>query len=329
MKNIIKSIGLCFGLGLALQACDDWSIPENEIIQNLEGTPKSEEYYEKLRTYKKTDHQLAFGWFGFWNGGTSTSARGSLRSVPDSVDLIAIWGTEHAFNLTQTKINDMRYVQEKFGTKVLFTIFAHEIPEPFDATPEGIKAYASAMCDTVYKYGYDGLDLDYEPGFGGSGPLVSGPGHMDNMEIFVRKLSEKLGPASGTGKLLVIDGVPYHLNEGLSALFNYGIVQAYSSTGDSDLQRRFNSAYDNGWKSEQYIFTENFESLWKTGGTTNYRDKEGNIMNSLQGMARFNPEQGKKAGCGTYHMEYEYAHNPEYKFLRQAIQIMNPANPNN
>lgn len=52
-------------------------------------------------------------------------------------------------------------------------------------------------------------------------------------------------------------------------------------------------------------------------------------MNSLQGMARFNPEQGRKGGCGTYHMEYEYAHNPEYKYLRQAIQIMNPANHNN
>ena len=63
--------------------------------------------------------------------------------------------------------------------------------------------------------------------------MVSGPGHMDNMEIFVRKLSEKLGPASGTGKLLTIDGVPFHLNEGLAQLFDYGIVQAYNSYGDS------------------------------------------------------------------------------------------------
>lgn len=326
MKKIIKSIVLCFGLGLLLQACDDWTIPENKVIQNLEGTPKSEEYYENLRAYKQTKHQIAFGWFGGWSGG-SISARSSLRSIPDSMDLVSIWG-DNQFNLSQKYIDDMRYVQEKYGTKVVFTIFAHEIPEPFDATPEGIKAYASAMCDSVYKYGYDGLDLDYEPGFGGTGPLVSGPGHMDNMEIFVRKLSERLGPASGTGKLLVIDGVPYHLNEGLSALFDYGIVQAYSSYGDSDLQNRFNNAYANGWKPEQYIFAENFEAHWKTGGTTNYRDKNGNVMNSLQGMARFNPEQGKKAGCGTYHMEYEYTHTPDYKYMRQAIQIMNPANPN-
>lgn len=52
MKNIIKSIGLCFGLGLALQACNDWTIPENNVIQDLDDQHlKSEEYYEKLRAY--------------------------------------------------------------------------------------------------------------------------------------------------------------------------------------------------------------------------------------------------------------------------------------
>lgn len=327
MKNILRTIGLMFGVVMLLQSCEDWTETEANVIQDLNGTPKSAEYYENLRAYKKSDHQVAFGWFGFWNGGTSTSARGALRSVPDSMDIVSIWGGTK-YNLSQTHIDDMRYVQEIKGTKVLFTIFAHEIPEPFDATKEGIEAYASALSDSVYKYGYDGLDLDYEPGFGGTGPLVSGSGHMDNMEIFVRKLSERLGPASGTDKYLVIDGVPYHLNPGLSQLFNYGIVQAYRCTSYSDLQSRFNSAYDNGWKPEQYIFTENFESGWKTGGVT-YRDEESRTMPSLFGMAYFQPTQGKKAGCGVYHMEYEYAHNPEYKFMRQAIQIMNPANPNN
>ena len=56
MKNILKTIGLVFGLGLFMQACDDWTMPEANIIQNLDGTPKSEEYYRKLRAYKKTDH---------------------------------------------------------------------------------------------------------------------------------------------------------------------------------------------------------------------------------------------------------------------------------
>lgn len=319
MNKFFKNILFSVLSTIAFSACDT----EIENIQIQRPIEHDEAYYENLRAYKNSKHQIAFGWFGHWTAMGSSPSK-YLTSIPDSVDVISIWGAWS--DLSPEQIKDMRYVQQVKGTKVMFTVFAHEIPEPFDATREGIEAYASSLCDSVYKYGYDGLDLDYEPGFGGSGPLVSGPGHMDNMEIFVRKLSERLGPASGTGKLLAIDGVPYHLNLGLAELFNYGIVQAYDSYGDSDLQNRFNNADNNGWKPEQYIFTENFEKWWSTGGTTNFRDKDGNIMNSLKGMARFNPTQGLKGGCGTYHMEYEYNHtDKEYKYLREAIQIMNPA----
>ncbi len=300
-------------------ACDK-DLQNIEIQKPYEYSP---EYYENLRAYKKSDHQLAFGWFGGWTASGSSRSK-YLTSVPDSVDIIAIWGAWS--DLSEDQIEDMRFVQEVKGTKVLFTIFAHEIPEPFDATDDGIKAYASALCDSVNKYGYDGLDLDYEPGFGGQGPLVSEPGYREKMELFVRSLSEKLGPASGSGKLLVIDGVPYHLNEGLSQLFDYGIVQAYYCHSYIDLQGRFDNAHNNGWRPEQYIFTEDFEKSWSTGGEIDYEDEEGNIMPSLLGMAHFHPTQGIKGGCGSYHMEYEYNHPDEvYKFLRQAIQIMNPA----
>ena len=319
MNKFFKNILFSVLSTIAFSACDT----EIENIQIQRPIEHDEAYYENLRAYKNSKHQIAFGWFGHWTAMGSSPSK-YLTSIPDSVDVISIWGAWS--DLSPEQIKDMRYVQQVKGTKVMFTVFAHEIPEPFDATREGIEAYASSLCDSVYKYGYDGLDLDYEPGFGGSGPLVSGPGHMDNMEIFVRKLSERLGPASGTGKLLAIDGVPYHLNLGLAELFNYGIVQAYDSYGDSDLQNRFNNADNNGWKPEQYIFTENFEKWWSTGGTTTFRDKDGNIMNSLKGLARFNPTQGLKGGCGTYHMEYEYNHtDKEYKYLREAIQIMNPA----
>lgn len=320
MKKLILSLIIMTSGVLLFVACEK----QNEIEALAVQVPpiKSEAYYESLRIYKKTEHQIAFGWFGNWTAsGAAMSTR--LTNVPDSVDIISIWGGWN--NITPVMKEDMEFVRNVKGTKVIFTIFAHDIPEAYQVNREGIEQYASDMCDSVSKYGYDGLDLDYEPGFGGSGPLVSGEGHMDNMEIFVRKLSEKLGPASGTGKLLTIDGVPYHLNLGLAELFDYGIVQAYNSFGDTDLQSRFNNAYANGWKPEQYIFTENFESLWQSGGNPNYMDARGNRMPSLIGMARFNPSQGTKAGVGTYHMEYEYLALPDYKYLRQAIQVMNPA----
>lgn len=316
-KSLTTPIYVLFLL-LFLGAC-------NTEIENIDiQKPKigSDKYYANLRAYKASEHQIAFGWFGGWRASGAAFSR-YLSSVPDSVDLISIWGDWA--NLSKEKIDDLRHVQQVKGTKVIFTIFAHGIPAPFTNTKESIEAYASSLCDTVYKYGYDGLDLDYEPGYGGEGPLVSGPGHMDNMEIFVRGLSKRLGPASKTGKILAIDGVPYHLNKGLAELFDYGIVQAYYCVSYSNLQYRFDNADRNGWKPSQYIFTEDFEKGWSTGGE-NYTDQEGNEMPSILGMARFQPTQGKKGGCGTYHMEYEYNHtDKEYKYLRAAIQIMNPA----
>ena len=60
--------------------------------------------------------------------------------------------------------------------------------------------------------------------------------------------------------------------------------------------------------------------------------EDGSEVPSLIGFAHWTPEyDGKKyvkGGVGAYHMEYEYnipgADSP-YPFMRQAIQIMNPA----
>lgn len=325
MKNIIKSIGLCFGLGLALQACDDWTIPENEVIQNLEGTPKSEEYYEKLRAYKKSDHQLAFGWFGGWNGGLgSTSMRGSLRSAPDSMDIISIWSKTY-YNLDEARKADIKYVQEKLGTKVTYTVFSHNManlfydaPDRFENIAENIPAAAKALADSIFKYGYDGIDFDHECTFGN---LFY---DKDNMTTLLREMRKNLGP----DKLILVDGNISLITEEGWSYANYAVSQAYGTSSPSTLESRYN-----GVKKyigpERLIVTENFESYWENGGVT-YTDEEGNKMPSLLGMATWKPKDGgRKGGVGAYHMEYEYKHDPEYKYMRQAIQIMNPANPNN
>lgn len=324
MKNIIKSVGLCLGLSVCFQACDDWTIPENEVIQNLEGTPKSEEYYENLRAYKKSDHQIAFGWFGFWNGGTGTSARGSLRSVPDSVDIISIWGDK--YNLSQAHIDDMRYVQEKYGTRVTFTLFSHNMSNlfkggecPFPNEPEYIPDAAKALADSIFKYGYDGIDFDHECS---SGDLFY---NKDNMTTLLREMRKNLGP----DKLIMVDGNFKLLTPEGFGYVNYVVGQCYDCANSTKLESRYNWMKEY-MRPDQLIVTENFEAYWETGGIT-YTDGEGNKMPSLLGMASWQPQDGKgrKGGCGAYHMEYEYAHNPEYKYLRQAIQIMNPANHNN
>lgn len=252
-----------------------------------------------------------------------------LQSAPDSMDIISIWSQWHS--LTPEQIADKEFVQKIKGTKVTFTIFSDKMPEPFlteigggEYTDEAIEAYAKAYCkDSMDKYSYDGIDIDYEPGYGASGPFV---GH-DN-ELFrklILAMSKYVGPKSGTGRLLMIDGVPYAVHADVADCFDYGIVQAYKSYGYTDLQSRFDEADKKGWKPEQYIFAENFESLWKNGGVS-HECRDGQWVNSLLGMARFNPTQGFGAGFGAYHMEYEYGNSAmPYKYMREAIQDVNPA----
>ena len=333
VTNIFHGIASLALAAAALTSCNT-SIEALDIIKPEE---KSEQYYADLRAYKqRTDHEVFFGWFGGWNT-KSPNMIGSLKSVPDSVDIISIWSGTY-------DREDIEYVQRVKGTRVTFTIFAHKIPAQFlegenhdQVTREAIERYAVSLVDTMKAYGYQGIDLDYEPGYqdpaGGpfTGPLVGPlnvyPNYRDNMEIFVKKLGEFIGPKSGTSNLLIIDGVPFDVKPELAEYFNYGVVQAYNSPSYADLQRRFNDAAARGWKPEQYIFAETFEGGKAVTGGVAHQLQDGKRVPSLLGMAQFLPEyQGKKAtrkgGCGTYHMENDYDNWPNYKYTRRAIEIM-------
>lgn len=63
-----------------LLGCSDWTKPEAEDFFEMPGN----DYYENLRAYKRSEHSVAFGWFGGWTG-VGASMVGSLMGLPDSV----------------------------------------------------------------------------------------------------------------------------------------------------------------------------------------------------------------------------------------------------
>lgn len=342
MKLNIKTSLMGILVGSALFAsCSDWtemeSINQDSMLENT----TSDEYYEALRAWKASkDHQITFGWYGNWNG-VGANLEHSLRSLPDSVDFVSIWGAWK--NLTPAQKEDLKYVQEVKGTRALLCFIIANIGDQI--TPDwvienyqedgyatereavnaywgwkddgseterkaAIEKYAKAMCDTIHKYNYDGFDIDYEPHYGSPGNMAS---YGDHMLWFCQYMRQYLGE----GKMLVVDGEPQSMPAEAGKLLDYFIVQAYDSYGDSDLNNRLRSTIKNyegiltaREVARKYIVTENFESLAATGGTSNYRDKNGNVFNSLEGMARWVPvidgDSILKGGIGTYHMEYEY-----------------------
>ena len=260
MKKILL---MCLSLLLfasALVSCEDWTEPESKVF--LKGDGHDDAYYAALRKWKaETDYDMAWGWFGGW-GANATNLKNSLRGLPDSLYLAAIWGRWRPSVLTDAMKADMEYVQRVKGTKVVCTTITGWVGvdviggdyqnnpqkeeyfgwKPEWDTPSGwraadgtderaaqeasIRKYARMLADSVYTGGYSGIDLDYEPNVGGAG-CKRELSNRDNFYIFVDELGKYLGPKSGTDKLLVIDGEINAVEGRCMPYFDYFIWQAY------------------------------------------------------------------------------------------------------
>lgn len=333
-KYIITALFLSF----VFIACD-------KDIENIGYDTKRDVDYEALRAYKATDHEYMFGWFGGWNGGGASMST-ALRSLPDSMDLVSIWGEWKT--LSDGQKADMKFVQEVKGTKIVACIFtpaigAHitptgEDPKAYwgwvdgdaDSQEAAIRKYGDALAKFILDLGYDGVDMDNE--------IESGNiyGNTRLTSAFIETMGQYMGPASGTGKLFCIDG---SLTTGTKAEsdqhVNFYIAQAYSSSSASSFDSGISTLVNKYGKTrtemaKKYIPACDFELQAPTGGGT-FTERNGNKTSKAEGFAGYKPldEDGNeimKGGSGMYHIENDYKNTPyDYYYTRRAIQIMNPA----
>lgn len=163
------------------------SVPLIEVTSADQLTPEQQKYYADLRAWKQTPHVRGFGWFGGWTA-KGTDPQKYLRMLPDSVDIVSLWGTHG--DLTEAQKADLKIFREVKGGKVLLCWIVSNLgdqltPQGKSATDywvtekgggnflEGVKAYANAICDTIEKYDLDGFDIDYEPYYSGDGNLAT------------------------------------------------------------------------------------------------------------------------------------------------------------
>ncbi len=318
-------------------------------------------YLENLRAYKQTDHQLTFGWFSGWTGESPASR--CLYNLPDSTDFVSLW--DGFTNLTPAKQADLKRAQQEKGLRVLACSLLFEIGKNItpaqpqsskdkgetweaynhaywgwvdgdeEAISKAVVKYANAICDTIDKYNLDGYDLDAEPTIPQPFSTNKEMWQNDRMNLFIRTIGKRIGPMAeteeGRKKWLVVDGQPDWFSADMALYFNYYILQAYTCSSYTDLDGSLSRLYDK-FKSKQtfaevarkLIVTENFEAHSANGGV-NHKTRDGQTVPSYIGMAMWQPKGARKAGIGSYHMEKDYAASPIYKYLRQGIQIMNPA----
>lgn len=363
MKKIIKYIGALLMVAV-FAGCSDWTIPEREVFDNQKNlekyiplleaeteedlTPTMRDYFAKLREYRDTPHVKGFGWFGNWTG-RGSNAQNYLKMLPDSVDFVSLWGTRG--NLSEEQKKDLHFFQNVKGGKALLCWIVQDLgdqmtPPGLDPKQywiqekgggdfmEGVKAYANAICDTIEKYNLDGFDIDYEPGYGHRGSMADSKTIDENsgntqMFLFIKTLSERLRPA---GRMLVMDGQPEKLSYEASKYIDHYIYQAYWESSTGAVIRKISQTHLDEWERKTIITVE-FEQGWRTGGIKSYTSIRPEINAYQEGRQIFDyatldlPGGKRIGGIGTFHMEYDYANNPPYKWLREALYLGNVMYP--
>ena len=194
-KNQTVILSLNVLLALLTSSCKKETTPEQLLIQTP--TQYSAEYYSNLRAYKASDHAKCFIWLSDYNTTTPSASPGErFAGVPDSVDIISLWGGLPDKEKNKLDYEEMRYVQKVKGIKILSVVIVNIGYRPH--TDAGIQQYIADLKKEVFEADLDGLDLDYEPSDG----FFENP---ENFTKLVAGLSQFLGPKSGTGKILDID----------------------------------------------------------------------------------------------------------------------------
>ena len=355
---------------LLFSSCDDWTETDSIYEPDEIGLApnKDEAYYQNLRMWKSTyrDRPISFGWYGNWTG-VGAYLDHSLAGLPDSMDLVSIWGG--VTNMTDAKKRDLEYVQKVKGLKVTGTFFCQRVgqgmtppgvedenaywgwdpsatsqsAEPNEEQKAAIRKYANVIVDTLLHYGYDGLDIDFE----GSGDLMSAPYRW---KVFIEEIGKRFGPKSGTDKLLIIDYYGDLMNatvaKDLAPYFSYFIVQTYAwqvgktytvqNTRATNIVNRYAGTGEGQLTAEEvlkrFIVTDSFEdgNTVATGGLP-YTQEDGTIVPSYSGMAAWQPlVSGKryaKGGCGVYHIEYGYKGAGESSYYPYTRKVIQIMNP--
>lgn len=138
-KSIIRCLLLSAATTGLLTACSDWNEPEArepEVITPAEQDPAAyAAYTASLRAWKATPHQVTVAVLD--NAPEiSVSERDFLRSLPDSIDFVAM---RNANRLSQHDRDDIAMVRRDFATKVLYYL------DYASATPDQWQAAASAI----------------------------------------------------------------------------------------------------------------------------------------------------------------------------------------
>lgn len=346
-------------LGALVASCDgDIETVKDQGHDIVPPTSYSETYYQNLRDYKKTDHEIAFGWFSNYGGHSSMQAR--FAGLPDSIDLVSLWGgipkhprdvaelreaqTKRGIRFMPVDICRINKVDEALPFKQhwLEILDKQQSGEMTSAEVDSAKhvvmvEMALHYVDEVFNNDLDGFDIDFEPEgdpvqgalfytmldeiakYMGPNPNIT---KEERYQLILERFGKEVADKEGScDKLLCIDA--YGQDPGAAhcePLIDYFLSQDYNGI----ISR-------NGYPTEKVVHCMSVGEDWNNDPETtsrsvgNFYTKKGRLYD----WARYEPANGRKGGFGGFILNNDYTItnlNPyPYARFRDCIQICNPA----
>jgi len=359
MKKYINNslmIGLLLMVTATFNACKKDNIQDINILVDPPKAPVDATLEAKnaaLRAYKKSTHYITMGFVV--GDGNDPEAAVNLLNQPDSLDMVFLF-TGYDSNPTH-----WRALQAK-GTKIIRTEFPNAAyfdgsakdpdtklpgyikdPNIDPNTPTSSSTYNHYAKNKYYEYIYmnkwDGIDFDIESGaFGGDVPA-------SNAKNFLTAMAKYFGPnctnciigADGKKPMLTYDTDVAYLGGLLSpdklyvpmkSNFDYILFQSYT-TGNrawSGVGVQSLPPLVNMYGGEKLIFLVNGDSfVYPDGISEDRKGEDAKASKDLLDYAHFVKDGKGGVGVGAYRMSRDYNHKPQWRYTREAIQIMNPA----
>lgn len=330
-KKSFKGIALAAFSVLALSACSDWTDTESINLEELGIAEQNPEQYAKylknLQEYKNSDHKVVYGWFD--NSEKVPFSRGQhISDVPDSLDAVIVMTPE----LAAFEIEDIASVHEK-GTKVLYSIsYDNILKEYTDKVKEGTEtgtfsAYLAAELSRLIalEAPFDGIVAEYR----GKNPIYMSETDKAeakaNQDAFFGVIENWKN--SNAGKRLVFQGYPANLiGQSVLASCEHIILITTDVTDAAQLGiEALQALIAEGVPADRFIVSASTVSLDTTDKTTGYY----NSLRALSEAAYWVTEPSAeftKAGLAIENMQNDYYNATNvYQYVREAINIMNPA----
>lgn len=333
MKNnriLRKTIGAACAVCVAT-ACTDWT--ETESIRLVENSVEQQDaeryalYVANLKTYKASDHKVVYGWFD--NSEKTPCSRGQhLADVPDSLDVVVATDVR----LTEAERAEVDELHAK-GTRVFGILSYDGIRRAYDeavGAEKETRDFADVLAEEV-KQGlerldpFDGLVLEYR----GKSPIYMTAEQREETARLQQLLLKAVGEwKTGSGKHLAFFGYPAHLIRPADILPACGIIilptEHVADKQEYGIEAMRALAADDV-PADRFAVSASTVSLDATDKATGYVGTDRATTQAACWTTE--PTAGiRKAGLAILAIQNDYYNATHtYQYVREAIQIMNPA----